>query len=127
MSSKYITVGFDREADATRFQRLVTKMGNLLKLGETYENEAGEKKLRIHNIQARGTHENMVRPWERRQYDLSGVIVEFKDSKDAQMFAIAVLNFARGNMPTEDISDHITALIATVQDGKVAGLRLEKE
>jgi hypothetical protein len=125
--SRYITVGFDTDAAAEKFKALVKKMGHLIKLGETYQSELGEKKLRIHNIQARGIFNTYVPPGMQRIHDVAGVIVEFKDPRDAQVFAIAVMSFAQGNMPTADISDHITALIATVQDDKVVGVRLEKE
>lgn len=122
--SKFIAVGFDREADADKFKLLVGNQMNVIKLAVPSVDElTGTKKTLIHNLRVRSIHDHRLRGSDRRQYLYSGVVIEFQQGFDAAVFAAAILNIAQGN----SFPENVQTILSLLTPDKVAGIRLEKE
>jgi hypothetical protein len=128
--SRYVTVGFDRDGDAEKFERLIRGNGLKIRLAEqVVDQETNNKTWRINNIQARSAHEwKPANEWERRRYEYSGVILEFKDQLLATEFTRLLMNFLVGKYKDDqELLDAAYALTSMIDQDYVAGVRLERE
>lgn len=138
--SRYITVGFDTEERAKKFRSLIEGNGLLVKLYETFEDEEGNKKGKVNNIQARSCHEWTPTTWERRRFEFGGVTIEFKDQTTANEFLTVVAKCLSGEYSLtmgDEVEDEVayaemalklaTELLMILRTENVVGAKIERD
>lgn len=124
--SRYVTVGFDRDADAELFKTLITEAGRKIKIFRTVVTD-GVSKNTVTTIGVRSVFDNDPLKHNKRNQDAAGYIIEFKDRQIGDRYAHAITCLLTGQARNSG-GDHLLDVIEEcLKPENVIGFRYERE